>query len=329
MTLKNEIYEKAQKILSERRSRAISENDMRIQEINSKIPEIKEINNTIFNTGKELIRTVIAGDKNNIEAKIEQIKQSNLGAQELCRKMLVANGYPADYLDVQFTCKKCSDTGSDGSKMCDCMRQLCGRLMAESLNESAQLPLSSFDTFRLSYYSGDDYATMERILSFAKTYAAEFTPSSGSILMFGRTGLGKTHLSLAVANEVLKKGYSVLYDSTINILNKIQKENFSYDKDTEMLDTVMDVELLILDDLVPEYENKMYNSTIYNIINTRLNRGKPTIISTNMNFRQIADRYDERVVSRLTSMYTCLEFRGEDVRLQQKHQNTVKKTGVY
>ena len=326
--MNNEIYEKAQMILSERRSRAISENDMRIQEIDSKIPEIKEINSAIFNTGKELIRTVLAGDKSDIQARIEKIKVSNLGAQELCRKMLVANGYPADYLDVQFTCKKCNDTGSYKAAMCDCMRQLCGKLMAESLNENAQLTLSSFDTFSLSYYKGEDYDTMQRIFNFTRSYAADFTPSSGSILMFGKTGLGKTHLSLAIANEVLKKGYSVLYDSTINILHKIQKENFSYEKNTEMLDAVMDAELLILDDLGTEYENKMYSSTIYNIINTRLNRGKPTIISTNMDFGQIAARYDERVVSRLTSMYTCLGFRGDDVRLQQKQQNTTIKKGV-
>ena len=304
--MKNEIYEKARTILSERRTRAISENDMRIQEINQKIPEIREVNNTIFNSGKELIRTVISGDKNDIQARIEKIRQTNLGAQELCRKLLTANGYPSDYLDIQFTCKKCNDTGSDGTQTCDCMKQLCGRLMAESLNKDAQLTLSSFDTFRLSYYSGEDYETMSRILNFVKTYAAEFSPASGSILMLGKTGLGKTHLSLAIANEVLKKGYSVLYDSTINILNKIQKENFSYDKETETLDAVIDSELLILDDLGTEYENRMFSSTIYNIINTRLNRSKPTIISTNMDFKQIASRYDERVVSRLTSMYTCL-----------------------
>ena len=95
-----------------------------------------------------------------------------------------------------------------------------------------------------------------------------------------------------------------------------------------MLDTVMEVELLILDDLGTEYENKMYNSTIYNIINTRLNKNKPTIISTNMDFMQIASRYDERVVSRLSSMYTCLEFKGEDIRLQQKQQNTNYRKGV-
>ena len=61
--MNNEIYEKAQKILSERRSRAISENELRIQEINTKIPEIKEINTAIFNTGKEIIQTIISADK--------------------------------------------------------------------------------------------------------------------------------------------------------------------------------------------------------------------------------------------------------------------------
>ena len=319
--MNEEIYDKARAILSQRRISAISENDRRIQEINDTIPEIREINEALFNTGKELIRAVTSHEGDDIQAKIEQIKRDNLSAQDMCRKLLVSNGYPADYLDIHFTCPVCSDTGSNGTQICDCLRQVYGKLMAESFNSNAQLRLSSFDTFSLSYYSGDDYFTMKRILEYCKRYADEFSQDSGNILMFGKTGLGKTHLSLAIASEVMKKGYGVLYDSAINILYKIQKENFSYSSDSEMLDSVMTVELLILDDLGTEYENKIYNSTIYNIINTRLNRGKPTIISTNMDFKQIAERYDERVVSRLTSMYTCMEFRGEDVRLQKKHQN--------
>ncbi len=321
----NEILEKAQAILTQRRMSAIDENDRRIQEINSKIPEIKEINDALFNSGKELINTIIKSKGKDITQEIEKIRTLNLSAQDMCRNMLVSNGYPADYLEVKFTCPKCSDTGSDGCRMCSCMKQLCGKLMAEELNSNAQLTLSSFDSFKLSYYSGDDYFVMERILAFTRQYAANFKSDSESILMFGRTGLGKTHLSLAIANEVLAKGYGVIYDSIINILGRIENEKFSYSHSTETLDLVMDTELLILDDLGTEYESKFYNSTIYNIINTRLNRGMPTIISTNMDFRHIAERYDERVVSRLTSMYTCLEFKGNDVRLQIKEQNMHQK----
>ncbi len=316
----NEIYEKAKVIMTQRRTTALSQNEQRIQEINNKIPEIKEINDALYATGKDLIRMVIEAKGKDISKQIESIKASNLGAQDMSKHILIAHGYPADYLDVHFTCPKCCDTGSDGTKMCSCMKQLCGKLMADELNENAQLTLSSFDTFQLSYYSGNDYFMMEKILNYTKQYAATFDKNSDSILMYGNTGLGKTHLSLAIANEVLKKGYSVLYDSIINILRKIESEHFSYDHLSDMLDLVMDTDLLILDDLGTEYETKFYSSTIYNIINTRLNRNKPTIISTNMSFPQLSKRYDERVTSRLSSMYTCLEFKGNDVRLQIKKQ---------
>ena len=71
-------------------------------------------------------------------------------------------------------------------------------------------------------------------------------------------------------------------------------------------------------DLGTEYETPFYSSTIYNIINTRLNSDKPTIVSTNLDHAGIEKRYDERVVSRLCAVYTCLEFKGEDVRLQKR-----------
>ena len=139
--------------------------------------------------------------------------------------------------------------------------------------------------------------------------------------MFGQTGLGKTHLSLAIADSVLRKGYSVIYDSAINILRSIEKEHFSYEHSSEMVDLVMNTDLLILDDIGTEYESPFYTATVYNIINTRLNCGKPSIISTNLDFNGIARRYDKRVMSRIVSMYSCLEFKGEDVRLQKRRLN--------
>ena len=113
-----------------------------------------------------------------------------------------------------------------------------------------------------------------------------------------------------------KNTYSVVYDSVVNILRKIEKEHFGRSNNSDTLSLILDCELLILDDLGTEYENAFYGSTIYNIINTRLNSNKPTIISTNLNFSGIEKRYDERVVSRLGTMYKCLEFRGVDVRWQ-------------
>lgn len=312
-----EIFDKAQSIMTNRRMSAVSENDRRISEVNEKIPQIREINNQIYQTGRELIKIMSMKDKTQVNQKIEQLKQFNIGAQQMCSRILIENGYPADYLDIHYHCPKCQDTGYYKAQFCDCFKKLCGSLAALKLNQNAQLKLSSFDTFSLSYYSGSDYFAMEQIYNYAKNYAETFSPeSSESILMIGKTGLGKTHLSLAIARKVLERGYSVIYDSVINILRNIEREHFSRDHSEEMIGLVMDTELLILDDLGTEYESAFYNSTVYNIINTRLNRGKPTIISTNLDFAGIRRRYDERVVSRITTVYKCMRFSGEDVRVQ-------------
>ena len=240
----------------------------------------------------------------------------------MSRKILAEHGYPEDYLDMHYTCPVCCDRGYNGSRYCDCFKALCGKLAADELNKSSQLKLSDFDSFDLTYYSGENYGIMKNILEFTKQYAMTFTPDSKSILMFGQTGLGKTHLSLAIANVVLSKGYSVIYDSAINILRSIEKEHFSYEHSSEMIDLVMETDLLILDDMGTEYETPFYNATVYNIINTRLNCGKPSIISTNLDFAGISRRYDKRVMSRIVSMYSCLEFKGNDVRLQKRKNNT-------
>jgi len=317
----NDILLRAEQIMNERRQRAISENERRMTEINRRIPQIREINDTLCSAGRELIGLIAAGKDTDASGRIEELRSYNLGAQEMSRQLLVQNGYPADYLDTHYSCPVCHDTGYVNGRYCICFRQLCGRLSSEELNKKTQLSLEGFDTFSLSYYQGDDYRIMDNILRFSRNYADSFTRRSGSILMLGRTGLGKTHLSLAIADTVMKKGYGVIYDSAVNILRSIEREHFSREHSTETVDLIMDCDLLILDDLGTEYDSSFYTSTIYNIINTRLNRGRPTIISTNLDFDGIAKRYDERVVSRLTSVYTCLQFSGEDVRLQKKRQS--------
>ena len=201
------------------------------------------------------------------------------------------------------------------------MQNLFGKLMTEKLNTDAHLSLSNFETFSLVYYVGDDYFTMQKIFNYTKEYAENFSMSSENILMTGDTGLGKTHLSLAIANTVLQKGFGVLYDSVINILWNIEREHFRYEHSSDVLNTVFDADLLILDDLGTEQETKFYNSMIYNIINTRLVRNKPTIISTNMSYKDISSRYGGKVSSRVATLYRGLKFVGKDVRKQKALQN--------
>lgn len=312
------IFERAEEILAQRRLAANAENDRRIREVNEKIPEIKAINDALYNTGHNLLKLISSSPKQDISVKIQQLQKNNLEAQNIARQLLISHGYPADYLNVRHTCPECCDTGYIGSNYCKCLKEILTRLSAEKLNAGSQLRLSSFDSFSLSYYKGDDYRAMERILAYTKAYAEQFHAHSESILMFGNTGLGKTHISLAIANEVIKKGFSVVYDSVISLLQRIQQEHFSYEHSTDTLDQILAADLLILDDLGTEYESKFYNSVIYNIVNSRLIKEKPVIMNTNMTYNELSGRYGGKVASRVVTMYTCLEFRGDDVRLQKK-----------
>ena len=76
-------------------------------------------------------------------------------------------------------------------------------------------------------------------------------------------------------------------------------------------------DLLILDDLGTELGGAFTTACLYDIINTRLVRGLPTVMSTNLSPKELTDRYGERIASRLFGEYTPLVFCGEDVRKEK------------
>ncbi len=321
MSGNNELLNRAIDVIKQRRNRAKAINDRHFDEINKKIPEIGEINSQLAKTGREILEIVKNGK--NVSQKIQEMKEKNFQAQQMVGMLLKQNGYPEDYLHIKYTCEKCADTGFVNNDRCSCFKNLIAQLSAQRMNAGSQIQLCSFSTFQVSYYQGktpeetlENREIMSKILQYCKKYCENFSLSSHNILMFGKTGLGKTHLSLSIANEVLRSGFNVIYDSALNYLRKIEKEHFGRDSgNVDTLEMLLSADLLILDDLGSEFDTPFYISTMYNIINTRMGRGLPTIISTNLNHEGIQKKYDDRIVSRLFAAYDCLEFVGIDIRL--------------
>ncbi|MDD6084998.1 MAG: ATP-binding protein [Oscillospiraceae bacterium] len=316
--MENRYNEKALRIIEARRTKAEFENELHRNEIFKKIPEMAAIDQQLCSTGKRLIN--IIKDNDRVEERMESLKDFNLRCQQLKKNYLIKNGYPEDYLQTKYYCKICEDTGFHNGKMCQCMKEICHKLAVEDMNKSAHIKLTTFDSFNLEYYKSssanndDSYETMCNIYKYCRNYALNFSENSESILMTGRTGLGKTHLSLSIASEIISKGYSVIYDSIINLLSKIEREHFGRDTETDTLSVIFDTDLLILDDLGTEFDTQFNVSAVYNIIDTRINRNLPTIVSTNLSMEQIRKKYEERIVSRLFASYRYLEFKGEDIR---------------
>jgi DNA replication protein DnaC len=139
--------------------------------------------------------------------------------------------------------------------------------------------------------------------------------------MCGATGLGKTHLSLAIANEVIRRGYGVIYVSAPAIIAHYENRMRQRSETDELLDMATDCDLLIIDDLGTEFISQFSVSHIYNLINSRLLSGKPVIINTNFTMRELEKTYSNRLVSRLNGEAEKLNFFGRDIRIMKKRSN--------
>lgn len=318
------VLQEAMQQIQLRRYHARLEYEKRLEEVNQKIPPLAEINTKLARTSLILMDILRKGG--DVRKQVEQLQDENLEAQHIAEQLLESSGYPTDYLDMHYICEKCQDTGYVNGCYCDCVRNLAASIGIAKMNQRAQMELSDFSQFSLEYYKGkttdkneDCYAHMCKVYNSCVSYADEFTKSSPSLLFYGGAGLGKTHLSLSIARKVIEKGYEVIYDSVINLLEQIEREHFSRENtemDTQSL--LLSVDLLILDDLGTEFSSSFNISALYNIINTRLNRGLPTIISTNLDYQGILRRYEERIVSRLFAVYKCMQFMGTDIRQMKK-----------
>lgn len=305
------------------RRKARIENEERVKLFYSRHPRAKEINTLLSQTAINIAKAVLKGA--NVKESLKSLKETNQKLQLELQEILISAKMPLNYLDIKYNCPKCKDYGYIDGMMCSCMKKLLRNEAYERLNRLSPLSLSTFDHFCLDYYSTvpikekgpSPRKRMNDIYNFCKRYSENFSLESPSLLMQGATGLGKTHLSLAIAKVAIDKGFGVIYGSTPNIIMKLEKERFSYNKETIFTDSenhLISCDLLILDDLGTEFSTSFSSSTIYNIINSRIMSLKPTIISTNLSMKDLERSYSERLVSRIMGHHIRLEFLGNDIR---------------
>ena len=316
MAYSKETYKKAEQELAQRRSRALAERENHHRIAVETVPEILEAEEKMSRAGLATIKAVGMGAADAKEY-IQKLSEINLEAQAQRRLLLKSNGFPEDWLDVHYTCKKCEDKGFVSGIMCGCFKELLKSIEYEKLCSKLPVGNCRFDNFKLDYYP-DGAGTspkkrMESVLNYCKAYAADFSRRSPSLLLYGKTGLGKTHLSLAIAGNAVEEGYGVIYSSAQNLFNKLEKDKFGKaDANTE--EAILDCDLLIIDDLGAEFTTQFTVSALYNIVNSRELEGKPTIISTNLMLEQLTKAYGERIASRILSNYVMLYFDGSDIR---------------
>lgn len=320
MSYSQEVYTRAAEILERRREHANLEAQERFDEISEKLPALDDIKRKLAQIGLNISKVFLySTDK---QADIEQLMQESLALQEQKKDILTKNGYSENALDVQYTCPACKDTGFIKNRRCKCHNELLKDIERSNLAKIAPIEDCTFDSFDVNYYPQQVMENgisprnkAERIKESCRKYALGFTAKSKNIMFMGGTGLGKTHLSLAIANVVINRGYSVVYGTAQNILSDLQNENFGRDENLRYYErAVLNCDLLILDDLGTEFKSAYTVACLYNIINTRLSAKLPTIISTNYTLDELEEKYDQRITSRITGQYRQLILVGNDIR---------------
>ena len=302
--------------------KARAEADRRMEEVHAKSPELAAIDRELARTGAEIAMAAI-GTGEDYRAKLTLVEEKNKVLQQKRAELLESLGYPADYTLPPYECKKCNDSGFVGIKMCSCMHRDLVLAAYESSGLGQLMKTQTFDSFDLSYYQTDkeQQRRMQENLELLKSYAAGFTLDSDNLILSGQTGLGKTHLSTAVARGVIERGYDVYYTCAIDMFNEFELAHFGTGEEktaaTVGISRYTECDLLILDDLGTETSNQFTTSCLYLVLNNRINLKRPTIISTNLTGAEIKSRYADRITSRIFGEFTPLGFVGTDVRRQK------------
>lgn len=318
-----EIIEAADGILAMRKSQAEAIRDSHIMEISSIVKGYSALQSKLAETMVDAVKALGMGK--NAESFMKEVAEKNLAIQAEMNELIVKAGYPKDYTQAPYTCKECCDSGFIGANPCFCRTALIKELAIEKFNKSTPSQKFTFDNFKLDFYPNTKNDSesrtardrMKDVYNYCIDYADDFDLESGNLYLFGATGLGKTHLAVAIAGKVVEHGYKVIYDSASNILRGIEKEHFASSKDDRFegtFDEYINCDLLVIDDLGSEFSTQFTVAAIYDLINTRINKSLPTIISSNLSTFDLEKKYTERIASRIIGNYVNIAFYGNDIR---------------
>ena len=318
------------KIYEQKRLTAELDCENRVNDLYSKNPNLSSLIENINFTAIQISKAILKNDKDKeaaLNKKLEELKQNK---KQLLNKLNIND----DLFKPKYECNLCNDTGyliNNNNIMCACLKQ---KLINKQYNKSNIFNLSkeNFSTFNDLVYSDENdekkynselspRENIHMIERIAQNFIDSFEDHNEKNLLFtGNTGLGKTFLSNCIANEILKKEKTVLYQTAPIMLDSIIDYRFGK-KDHFIYENILSADLLIIDDLGTENINNLKFTELFNVINTRLlnqnNKITKTIISTNLSLNNLFTTYDERIFSRLAGYYNICRFFGDDIRLKK------------
>lgn len=289
--------------------------EQRYQHVYQEIPSYREIEDSISFLSISQARKALEGDSRDLN----DYKREMSALRDKKRDLLLKAGLPDNYLDMQYHCSLCKDTGYlEHGEKCSCLKQSITSFLYDQSNLAKVIQTENFDHLSYEYFSGENLTRFIENVNTSKEFITNFDSHYQNLLFYGTVGTGKSFLSGCIAKSLIDSGHSVIYFSASGFFDLLSKYSFDFknrDMLSELYDNLYSCDLLIIDDLGTELTNAFTTSQLFSCINERNLRKKPLLISTNLSFVEIRERYSDRIFSRITYHFKINKFTGPDIRV--------------
>ncbi len=186
--------------------------------------------------------------------------------------------------------------------------------LVEKSGLSKRLKSYTFSNFR-PYVSPEAARAVERVEEYLGSWEENKEEGKG-LYLCGGVGTGKTHLAVAVLNEVVrKKRVPSLFVTVPELLDNLREAYNKPGRDLdEWMDAVQNADFLVLDDLGSERVTEWVRERIFVIVNHRYREQLPTVFTSNVGPKDLAEQLGERTASRIIAMCEWIALEGDDYR---------------
>jgi len=296
--------------LDQKRIHAEATATRRKTELYEILPAVAEIDEKLQNTVLEIVKHAFSHGSD-ARAPLEAVRDQNLALQRERAEILQKAGYPADFLDPQYSCMTCRDTGYVGQDVCACVDAAYRKALTRDLSQNVGFGVTGFDEFRLDLYSDhalsgeSPRAMMEEVVAFCKNYVKNFDNNPMNLLICGDTGAGKTLLSAIIAHSLTSRGVRVVFDTAFRMFARFEEERFGRISDDGITTRAYyDADLLVIDALGGEVVSQYSAAVLGDLIASRELRGKPILINTNLSKDEMREKYKKQLSARIDSSFT-------------------------